>query len=262
MKKNVFLPLFSALCLWLLGSAALAKPAAERPAYFELKVYHIKTPRQEALIDSFLQHQYMPAMRAAGIATIGVFKPIGNDTTADRRVYVFTPYASLKQWEQVKNTAAPKLLTAGGAYENAAHNNPAYTRLETIFIQAFEEMTALTAPKLDAPKSERVYELRSYEGASEKIFRNKVRMFNQGGEIKLFNRLGFNAIFYGSVLFGAHMPNLMYMTSFANMPAREAHWKTFGADPEWKRLSALPEYQNNVSHMDITFLRPTPYSGL
>jgi hypothetical protein len=107
-----------------------------------------------------------------------------------------------------------------------------------------------------------VYELRSYESASEKIFRNKVQMFNAGGEIKLFDRLGFNAIFYSEVLFGPKMPNLMYMTSFANMPAREAHWKAFGADPEWKKLAALPEYQNNVSHIDITFLRPTDYSGL
>jgi hypothetical protein len=262
MRKNVLLPLFSALCLWLLGSAALARPAAERPAYFALKVYHLKTPRQEALIDSFLQHQYMPAMRAAGMPTIGVFKPISNDTAADKRIYVFTPYTSLKQWEQVEKTVAPKLLAAGGAYEDAAYKNPAYTRLETIFIKAFEEMTALKAPNLDTPKNERVYELRSYEGASEKIFRNKVQMFNAGGEIKLFNRLGFNGIFYGEVLFGAHMPNLMYMTSFANMPAREAHWKTFSADPEWKRLSALPEYQNNVAHIDIVFLRPTPYSGL
>ena len=262
MKKYLLLPLLCALSLWLPGSPAVARPPAERPQFFELKVYHLKTPRQEALIDSFLQHQYIPAMRAGGLPSIGVFKPLGNDTTADRRVYVFTPYASLKQWEQVAKTVVPQLLTAGGAYENAPYDHPAYARLETIFIKAFPEMGALTAPRLDAPKSERVYELRSYEGASEKIFRNKVQMFNAGGEIKLFDRLGFNALFYGEVLFGAHMPNLMYMTTFASMPAREAHWKTFGADPEWKRLSALPEYQHNVAHIDITFLRPTPYSGL
>ena len=148
------------------------------------------------------------------------------------------------------------------SFENAPYNNPAYGRLETIFLKAFDAMTALTAPKLTAPKAERVSELRSYEGASEKIFRNKMQMFNAGGEIKLFNRLGFNGIFYGEVLFGAKMPNLMYMTSFANKADREAHWKAFGAYPEWKRLSALPEYQNNVSHIDITFLRPANYSDL
>jgi len=263
MKKLAFLFFTACLGLWL-GPQSLAapRPAAERPAYFELKVYHLKTARQEALVDSFLQRQYLPALHGAGVATIGIFKPLGNDTAADRRVYVCTPYASLRQWEQLQKTTVPQLLAAGGAYENAAYNQPAYARLETILLQSFPDMTSLRAPRLDAPKSERVYELRSYEGAGEKLFQNKVQMFNAGGEIKLFDRLGFNGVFYGAVLFGAHMPNLMYMTTFANMAAREAHWKAFGADPEWKQLSARPEYQNNVSHIDITFLRPTNYSDL
>jgi hypothetical protein len=50
------------------------------------------------------------------------------------------------------------------------------------------------------------------------------------------------------------------MTSFENMEDRNAHWKSFSSDPAWKKLSAMPEYKNNVSHIDITFLRPTDYS--
>jgi hypothetical protein len=262
MKKLLYLLITAFLGCGLIGPALAAHPLAGRPAYFELKVYHLKSSRQEALVDSFLQHQYLPALHAAGIATIGVFKPIGNDTVADRRVYVLTPFASLQQQEKVAQATTSKLLAQGGRYFAAPYNDPAYTRLETIFLKAFEQMAALAAPRLDAPRSERVYELRSYEGASEQLFRNKVQMFNAGGEIKLFNRLGFNSLFYGEVLFGAKMPNLMYMTTFASKAAREEHWQAFGSDPEWKRLSALPEYQHNVSHIDITFLRPTAYSDL
>jgi hypothetical protein len=262
MKKRLFLPLVASLGLGLLVARAAAGPGAARPTYLELKVYHLKDNRQEALVDSFLQRQYLPALHAAGIASIGVFKPLGNDTAADRRIYVLVPFTSLKQWEQVAQATTAKLLASGGPYANAAHTAPAYQRQENILLKTFDEMKALAAPKLTAPKSARVYELRSYEGASEKIFRNKVQMFNAGGEIKLFDRLGFNGIFYGEAVFGSKMPNLMYMTSFESMPAREAHWKTFGDDPAWKALSARPEYQNNVSHIDITFLRPTPYSDL
>jgi len=85
-------------------------------------------------------------------------------------------------------------------------------------------------------------------------------MFNQGDEIGLFKKLNFNAIFYGEVLAGSKMPNLMYMTSFENKADRDEHWKTFGNDPYWKKLSAMPEYQNNVSHIDISFLYPVEYS--
>jgi len=115
-------------------------------------------------------------------------------------------------------------------------------------------------PQLRSAANERVYELRSYESATEKIFTNKVQMFNQGGKVPLFKHLKFNAVFYSEVIAGAHMPNLMYMTTFENMADREAHWKTFVADAEWKKLSAMPEYQNNVQHIDITFLRPVLYS--
>lgn len=87
-------------------------------------------------------------------------------------------------------------------------------------------------------------------------------MFNDGGEVTLFKRLNFNAVFYGEVWSGSHMPNLMYMTTFENRADRDEHWKVFGADPEWVKLKALPQYQNNVSKAGIIFLRPVDYSDI
>ncbi|MGF2413297.1 MAG: NIPSNAP family protein, partial [Ferruginibacter sp.] len=101
---------------------------------------------------------------------------------------------------------------------------------------------------------------RSYESATEKIFANKVHMFNEGNEIDIFKRINANAVFYSEVIAGSHMPNLMYMTCYENKADRDAHWKNFGSDPAWKKLSAMPEYQHNVSHIDITFLQPLEYS--
>ena len=85
-------------------------------------------------------------------------------------------------------------------------------------------------------------------------------MFNAGGEIKLFDRLGFNAVFYAEVISGSKMPNLMYMTTFSDMSSRDTLWKAFFAAPEWEALKAMPKYENNVSHADIIFLFPTEYS--
>jgi hypothetical protein len=198
------------------------------------------------------------------LKNIGVFKAISNDTAADKKLYVFIPFKSLKQWEEFETNATSDKTTIDGTgtYVNAAYNKPAYSRMEAMFIKAFELAPEVGRSKLTGPKGERVYELRSYEGPTEKIHRNKVHMFNQGGEIPLFDRLNFNGVFYGEVVFGSKMPNLMYMTSFDNMASREEHWKTFNTDPEWKTLSSKKEYQNNVSHADITFLRPAEYSDL
>jgi hypothetical protein len=48
-------------------------------------------------------------------------------------------------------------------------------------------------------------------------------MFNEGGEIELFKRLNFNAVFYASVISGSRMPNLMYMTSYESKADRLAY---------------------------------------
>ena len=89
-------------------------------------------------------------------------------------------------------------------------------------------------------------------------------MFNDGGEIALFKKLNFNAVFYGKVLSGSRMPNLMYMTTFENMADRDAHWKAFGSSEEWKTMSALPEYENkvSVSRNETILMRPADYSDI
>jgi len=145
-------------------------------------------------------------------------------------------------------------------YLNASYDMPPYQRIESVLLRAFEEMPVMQAPDLDGPRSERIYELRSYESPTEAYYRNKVDMFNAGGEVKLFDRLEFNAVFYGEVISGPRMPNLMYMTTFTDQTSRDAHWKAFGESPEWNEMKAMPKYQNNVSHADITFLYPTEYS--
>src|SRR5207248_7724729 len=114
--------------------------------------------------------------------------------------------------------------------------------METILLRAISLAQHMQSPPQHAKKKQRVYELRSYESATEKKFRNKVQMFNQGDEIGLFRKLNFNAIFYSEVIAGSRMPNLMYMTSFENQTDRDDHWKTFGNDPYWKTFSAQPEY--------------------
>ncbi len=230
--------------------------------YFQIKVYHIK-PAQESGLDNYLQQAYLPAAHRAGIAQVGVFKPITQDT-ADVKVYVFTAFNNLEQY-----AALPAKLEKDASYQASAgtfmqgYNESApYNRIETILLTAFEQMPMMALPALQTPKNERVYELRSYESATEAYHISKVRMFNAGGEVQIFKRLGFNAVFYGSVIAGSKMPNLMYMTTFNNKADRDAHWKSFGSDPEWKKLSALPEYAHNVSHQDVIFVRPTEYSDI
>jgi hypothetical protein len=235
--------------------------SAIAPNYYQIKIYHFKTQAQEDKIEQYLQQAYVPAIHRAGIKNVGVFKPVVQQDT-NRMIYVFTPFSSLEKLSGNANKlqADSKYLADGKEYIDADYKDAPYTRIETIILEAFPGMPTTSVPNLTANKSERVYELRSYESATEKNNINKVKMFNIGDEINLFKRLGFNAVFYGEVIAGNHMPNLMYMTTFNNKEDRDKHWEAFNNDAYWKELVAKPEYQHNVSHADIIFIRPVAYS--
>ncbi len=258
MKKTL---LFLALSLSAL--AAWAFPPARD--YYAIRIYRFSSPSQESDTESFLKAAYLPALHRAGIAKVGVFKPIETDTASfGKKLYLLIPLKSLEEYGGLDDKLAKDAAfqSAGAAYLTAPYTNPPYSRMETILCKSFSGMPRFSVPALNGPVNTRIYELRSYEGYTEKIFANKVQMFNAGDEIGLFNRLGFNAVFYSEVVSGAHMPNLMYMTSFDNMTTHDAHWKAFVDDPQWKKLSTMPEYQHNVSHIDIYLLHPTDYSDI
>jgi hypothetical protein len=254
------------LLLLVLCSIALTlTTTAQKREYYEIKVYNIASKAQEERVDRFLKDAYLPALHRAGVSKVGVFKPVEADTVNfGKKIFVLTPYTSLDQFAKLPEALQKDKAyeTAGSDYLNAAYNDVPYARMESILLYAFSGMPKLEVPKHPTPVNERIYELRSYEGHTEKIYKNKVKMFNDGDEVGLFKRLGFNAVFYGEVIAGSRMPNLMYMTTFPNKTSRDEHWKAFSADPQWKQLSGMSEYKNNVSKIDIFFLHPTDYSDI
>jgi hypothetical protein len=190
---------------------------------------------------------------------VGVFKP----TQTDSLLFILIPFKSADRFAKLAGRLDKDRQYASDAqeYMNAEYNNPVYSRFESILMEAFEGMPTLNVPTLKSAPSERIYELRSYEAATEKLHENKISQFNNG-ELDIFRRLGFNTVFCGQVRAGGKMPNLMYMTSFENRAARDAHWKEFSADPAWKKLNAQPEYAHNFMRMDMYLLNPTAYSEI
>lgn len=270
MKRN---PLLFAFCLLIftLQSCAPAEtsevPAtteteAEGQQYFQIKTYSFADETQEATTDAFLENAFLPALKRQGISPVGVFKLRPEAVDSLQQTFVLIPFDSMEEFAalEAKLDQDERFLSGGADYLNASHDEPPYLRMESTLLLAFEDMPTLSASGVEGPHSERIYELRSYESATEAYHKNKVDMFNAGGEVVLFDKLGFNAVFYGSVISGSKMPNLMYMTTFSNQASRDEHWKSFVDAPEWKEMSSLDKYQNNVSHIDIYFLYPTEYS--
>jgi len=215
-------------------------------------------------MDKFLKDAYIPALHRAGIDDVGVFKPIEDEKMKGKLIYVFIPFKSIDEFEKLNSVLHQdkRFKKIGDDYINAAHDDTPYQRIESIILRSFKSFPEHGSPKHNIPASERVYELRSYQGATEKYYEKKVEMFNEGGESKLFVDLGFQPLFFCEVISGPVMPNLMYMITFDNAESQKKHWETFVNSDEWNKLKSDPQYANTVSHIDKINLHPTEYSDL
>ena len=233
------------------------------PAYYELRQYHLRRGPQVKLTDDFLREAAVPAWKRLGIGPVGVFNTmIGSDTPT---VYVLIPHLSL---DSVAATTArlqadAEYQSAGAAFLSVPSTDPAYVRMESALLLAFESIPRLEVPPGVAENRPRIFELRIYESHSEKAHLKKVEMFNHA-EIAIFRRTGLRPVFFGRTLIGSKLPNLTYMLTFDDMAAHDKNWALFIADPEWKKLSTTPGYTDGeiVSNISNAFLTPTPYSQL
>lgn len=232
--------------------------------FYQLRIYHCTEMQQVEKIEAYAGKQLLPFLHKNGIKHVGIFTPWDNDTLRDKKVFIWIPYNSLEQLKTVE-----KKFESIDAFGNdpLIHNDSSgavspYRRIEISLSSAFRFMTTYDPKTGFARSPNNVYEYRSYESATENLHLRKVHMFNEGGEVTLFKRLGFDALFYARVIAGPRMPNLIYMTRFSNMEERNNHWKQFSADPEWKKLSAMPKYANSVSTADIILLKASQYSDL
>jgi hypothetical protein len=260
MNNEMMKTMINVVPVLLLLFCSFAGRAAERD-YYQLKIYWIGDETQEARLDRYFEDAYIPALHRAGIGKVGIFKPIEGKNEGKKFIVVFVPFGSLQQFDELPRLLNndKKYLESGSDYIGAAFDHPCYDRIETILLRAMSCMPQPGMPVDGGLKSNRVYELRSYEAATELLCERKVEMFNQG-EGDLFVRLGFNPLFFGEVLLSSHMPHVMYMTTFLDEKSQESHWAAFREHPDWLAMKELERYQNTVSAITRYLLYPAEYS--
>ena len=245
------------------GVAALAGPALAQEGsgqreFFELRSYTLHEGKQP-LMDAFLKDALVPALNRAGVKPVGVFyeNPEGVKPTA----YVLARFKSLAEYEAAwqKVNADAEYLAAGKDYLAAPATDPVYERIQSSLLGGIEGMPEIAVP----PQKPRLFNLRIYESHNEAAAKKKIEMFNTG-ELAIFRRVGLTPVLFGEALIGSRLPNLTYLLVFDDDDARQAAWNTFREDPEWKKLRAIPEYEDKriVSKITNTLLTPAEYSQI
>jgi hypothetical protein len=243
--------------------SAGATGTTKQRLYYELRRYQLVNGPQKKICDAFFQNALIPAVNRLGITPVGVFNlAVGPNTPA---MYVLLPSASLDALVNLEAHLAgdAQYMSAGSAFLSATAVAPAYQRIESQMMIAFEKIPGITLPAATATNAARVFELRTYESSGESTHRRKVEMMQSGEEL-VFAKAGFTQVFYGDTLIGPRIPNLTYMLSFESLAARDQHWTAFVTSPEWKAMLTNPRYADEeiVSNISNFILMPAPYSQI
>jgi hypothetical protein len=257
---------------WAEAQTQAASTSSGRNAreYYELRMYHLKSGANQALLDTYLGKALIPGLNRLGIKPVGVFvqqertgTPAASEVRDASAVLVLIPYPSMELFATASTrlSADPEYQSAGAEYLNSPKTNPAFERIDSWLMLAFAGMPKLELPAYCREQKPRMFELRTYESHSEPKALKKVEMFN-AGEIQLMRDVGLGPVFYGQALIGGNLPHLTYMVSAEDQAAHTKHWDVFKAHPTWTKMKNDPQYADTVSKIANRFLVPTPYSQI
>jgi hypothetical protein len=238
--------------------------AVENQQYYEVRSYLLGDSGDADAIDGYLQNALLPALERQGIGPVGVFGNAADDTAKNPRVVVVViPYASADAIHAVTNqvTADPEYQSAAKPYLDRGPRQAPFDRIQSELLVAMKCWPQLKVPDQALSNENRVFELRIYESATERIGNLKVEMFNEG-EVPIFLDCGITPIFIGQAMIGPYTPNLTYLTMYPNEESRRQSWQQFMAHPDWKSLSGMEKYKGTVSKIHKYVLVPKSYSQL
>jgi hypothetical protein len=245
----------SAMALAQSGSAETS-PAHSREFYL-IRRYNLFNGPQTQLTEHYFADALIPALARMGLGPIGAFSLVyGLQTPA---YYLLAPGSSVDALAQLDLRLAEdaEFMRAAETFWSAPAKEPAFERVESSLLVAFEGWPKLTPPPATATKAKRIFQMRTYESPSFADHVRKVEMFNNG-EFAIFQAAGFHPVFFGDALVDSRMPKLTYMLSLDGADELDAKWSAFGSNPDWKKLSSNPRYAFEPIVSSITNLILNP----
>jgi NIPSNAP protein len=132
----------------------------------------------------------------------------------------------------------------------------------TIFVAGFAVGTLRTERSVAFAQGKHVYELRTYTAPEGKLVELNKRFRDH--TIRIFNKHGMKSVLYMTPQDAPNSENtLIYVLEHPSREAAKKAWADFGADEEWKKVSAESQVNGRiVSKVESIFGDPTDYSPM
>jgi len=260
MTRRKFVPVAAAAGAALQGQTK----TSTKPCVYELRVVHQRNSadNQRQRMNDLLRDATLPALQKYGAGPAGFF----TNAIAPGGPFMMAviSYPSMAAMEDIRArmNADPKYMKQIEAFN--AMSGLGYERIDSSLLRAFPGVPAIEAPPTDAKRAPRIFELRTYESNNSATLRRKVKMFEDGGEIAIFRKLGMQVVFFAETIVGRDMPSLTYMLGYDDLAARERAWSAFGKDPDWAKLRSQPGLSDAeiVSNISSILLSPLSFSPI
>lgn len=247
----------------LMAAGVTMSPQSHAEQLYEVRSYILGEKGDAESVHGFLRDALLPAMERQKIGPIGAFMNSESDETGSPRIVVVIPYDNADQIAKVGQAvvADAQFQADAKTYLDRGPKDSPYQRISSELLVAMDCMPELTVPAGLLANSDRVYELRVYESANERLGHTKVDMFNSG-EVPIFLACGIQPIFIGQAIVGPQTPNLTYLTAYPSEAERLESWVAFRKHPDWQVLKEVEKYKGTVSRIDKFVLVPTDYSKM
>lgn len=260
MKRRHFMKAAAALSVAPVISQAL--PLEDKQTFsgdkeiYEWRVYTLVGDGN--VLDAFFEDTLIPVFNRNNVR-VGAFELYKLQEEDKEQRCLLLIYPDIATYLNVKKAIwnDPNFRQKAQTFYDTTASNPVYSNFESYLCEAFDKIPVHRKPDPDRT----LFEIRIYHSPNEEANRRKVQMFNKG-EIDLFDQVGINSVFYGEILAGSRMPALLYLTWYKDEETRSKAWKQFGSHPDWKKMSALPEYAYTATNNQSILLSPLPYSQL
>ena len=252
--------ILSILFLGFAATMAMADHHETDKQFIEVRYYRFKSIEAAAKSDDYLVNALVPALNRAGSKQIGVLREEEQQEQPLRVVII--PHESVHAFAGLTDKLAGDEVYQSEAadYLQQSKRTTSLVRIQSELLYSFDCWPRLKLAK-ELQGGARIFELRIYESSTEHFGNLKVEMFN-AGEVPIFLDSGIEPVFMGQALAGDKMPNLTYMTAYADQAAKDAAWDNFRKHPDWKVLSKKAKYKETVSKIHKLNLLPVDGSQL